>query len=167
MFSYGQIEAVLCRIHSIPKERMGALRGRLKHFLRLGIVPSSPGKGRKIAYSLENLYMWAICLELEEFGLDPVRIKEFLRLAYYPQIISMLIHGKGLSGEKAKNYFVFHPNFVSAWDEETLWTAMGGFVDDLSEIDRGEGPVFERLRRRSAAINIAKLRGLVQNALAA
>jgi hypothetical protein len=173
MFSYGAVEAALAAIHEIPKERLLALRGRLKHFSRLGMVPSSPGKGKKIAYSLENVYMWAICLELEEFGLDPVRIKEFLRLTYYQQIIAMLATGKGLLGEEAKNYFIFCPEFLK-FDKGTLWTASCGFVDTLSEIETatwgrpvtGGRSLSERFKSRVAAINITGLRAAVQNALA-
>ena len=81
MFTYSKVERALAAVHKISPSAMGAFRGRIKHFQRLGLVPSSPGKGRKISYSLEDVYMWAMCLELQEFGIDPIIIKEFLRLS--------------------------------------------------------------------------------------
>jgi hypothetical protein len=180
-FTYAQVEAALASVHEIPAARMKAFRGRLKHFLRLGIVPSSPGKGNKITYTINNVYMWAICLELEEFGLDPVRIEEFYRLGHAFQVAVATLAGEsimaspGLSEQKAGNYLIFYPNFLSQWDGKTLWTASVGFVDSLSEIDEatwgrpvgGGRPVSERFRSRVGAISLTWLREAVQNALAA
>jgi hypothetical protein len=169
-FTYREVEAALAVAHEIPEARMGAFRGRLKHFLRLGLVPSSPGKGNKITYTLENVYMWALCLELEEFGLDPVRIKDLHRLGDLRPAIDMLVSGKGWM-----NYLIFHPNFLSEWHEDRLWTASIGFVNSLGEIDTatwgrpvtGGRPMSERYRSRVGAISLIWLREAVLNALAA
>src|SRR5687767_1130058 len=71
MFSYGQVEAALAKAHRVDAAAMGAFRGRIKHFRLLGVVPSSPGTGRKISYERPHIYAWAFCLELAEFGIDP------------------------------------------------------------------------------------------------
>jgi hypothetical protein len=59
----------------------GALRGRIKHFQRLGISPRRPGKGRTIDYETKDVLRWAIALEFAEFGIDPTIIKPALHLA--------------------------------------------------------------------------------------
>ena len=60
MFTYKEVERALAAVHQISPSAMGAFRGRIKHFQRLGLVPSSPGKGRKISYRLEDVYVWAV-----------------------------------------------------------------------------------------------------------
>jgi hypothetical protein len=171
MYTYAEVERALAAVHDVPPSAMGAFRGRIKHFQRLGLVPSSPGKGRKISYRLEDVYMWAVCLEFEEFGIDPVIIKSLHRLTNFNGLVSVLcgtavtiVDDEACFG-KSKNYFIFYPNFLSQWHGNTLWNASGTFVDDLSEITRGSDPVSDRLKRRMAAINLTWLRAAVRNEL--
>ena len=175
-YSFAQVERALAAVHEIPEAAMGSFSARFKHLHRLGMFPSSPGKGKRIAYSLDDVYLWALCLQLEEFGLDPEKIKAFYKLSF-GHIVSLLVSGK------SKKYWVFPPNFLSQWysrpdlaviynrpdlaAEETLWKASGAFVDDLSEIDQGSGPVFDVLKKRSAAINLTWLREAVRKSLLA
>ena len=56
MYTYAQVEAALAATHRVRPSSLGAFRGRIKHFQRLGLVPESPGKGRKISYKMENVY---------------------------------------------------------------------------------------------------------------
>jgi len=75
MWSYAEVETALARLHMCPPEKIGALRGRLQHLQKLGLKPSSPGKGKRISYSAEDAAQWALALELAEFGVDPIGIK--------------------------------------------------------------------------------------------
>jgi hypothetical protein len=50
MYTYSQVESALARVHHIPDSSLGSFRGRIKHFQRIGIVPQSSGKGKKISY---------------------------------------------------------------------------------------------------------------------
>ena len=163
MFTYSEVERALAAVHEISPSAMGAFRGRIKHFQRLGLVPSSPGKGRKIAYRLEDVYMWAICLELQEFGIDPTIIKEFYRLSPLVPLINWLI-SDGITDNR--KYLVFHPNFLSQWYKNTLWNAKVTFVEDLSEITEKSDPISESLKSRMAVINVARLREAVRKSLA-
>ncbi len=52
----------------------------LKHFQRIGLVPSSPGKGQKIEYKIVDAITWALCFEFAELGLPPDQIKALIRL---------------------------------------------------------------------------------------
>src|SRR5271156_5708530 len=78
MYTYAKVEAGLAQAFGIRSEGMGAFRGRIKHFKKLGISPSTPGKGQKIAYETKDILRWAIALEFAEFGIDPMVIKPAL-----------------------------------------------------------------------------------------
>jgi hypothetical protein len=162
MFTYSQVERALATVHEISPSAMGAFRGRIKHFQRLGLVPSSPGKGRKVSYRLEDVYMWALCLELQEFGVDPAIIKELHRLANFRRAVSWLSAEDNLE----QLYFVFYPNFLSQWHKNILWNSKGTFVSDLAEITKGSDAVSERLKTRMGAINLTRLRAAVRQSLA-
>lgn len=89
MYSYAQAETVLARLFGAGNEaaQRGAFRGRLKHLKRLGVpLDVSPGRGKRIQYGIEYIYQWALCLELEEFGLDPTIIVQFVR-AYWANML--------------------------------------------------------------------------------
>jgi hypothetical protein len=81
MFSYGQLEAAIRSLHDVPPERAGTFKARIRHFQRIGLVPSSPGKGIKIEYEVADAWKWAICFELAEAGLMPEAIKSILGAA--------------------------------------------------------------------------------------
>ena len=70
-YSYKVVEASLASTFSVEQARLGSFRGRIGHLQRIGIVPSSPGRGRRIQYSFEDVAKWAFTLEVEEFGMDP------------------------------------------------------------------------------------------------
>jgi hypothetical protein len=78
MLTYGQVEAVLAKMHHINADAMGAFRGRIRHFQRVGIVPASPGRGKKISYEMRDLLMWGYCLEFAQLGMDPTVIKSIV-----------------------------------------------------------------------------------------
>jgi hypothetical protein len=81
MFSYGQLEAAIRSLHDVPPERAGTFKARIRHFQRIGLVPSSPGKGIKIEYEIADAWKWAVCFELAEAGLMPEAIKSILGAA--------------------------------------------------------------------------------------
>jgi hypothetical protein len=78
MFTYAQVETALAAVFGVPSAARKAFIARIKHLRRLGVVPSSPGKGRRVDYDLIHVYEWAFCLELAAFGIDPKAIKEIL-----------------------------------------------------------------------------------------
>lgn len=178
MYSYGQVEAALAAVHRIPPKALGAFKGRIKHFQRIGIVPASPGKGKRIDYSLTDVYLWGFCLEFAEFGMDPVTIKKLADKmwnniyyeAFGPQPESDL-------------YFFFHPALLgkdfAAELMQSIETPDGApssirFIisQDLAEVDKlAKTPqakeTASRFRARYAAINLSKLRCDIDAALGA
>ena len=75
MWSYAEVETALAKLHMCAPEKIGALRGRLQHYQKLGLKPSSPGKGKRISYEFDDVAKWALALEFAEFGVDPMGIK--------------------------------------------------------------------------------------------
>ncbi|HEY8008311.1 MAG TPA: hypothetical protein VIE66_16285 [Methylocella sp.] len=78
MFKYSQIESAIAAVHGVSSDAMDTFRGRVKHFQRIGIVPSSPGKGQRIIYTVDDALRWAICFEFAEVGIPPAEIKSLI-----------------------------------------------------------------------------------------
>jgi hypothetical protein len=109
VFRYGQIETALAKIHQIDESRMGAFRGAIIHLQRLGITPSSPGRGKKIVYTLDDALTWAFCLELLQFGLDPTLAKQHLNCLRY-SVMKAFAEADHASEDK---FLLLWPNVMS------------------------------------------------------
>jgi len=79
LFTYGEVEAALAKIHGVDPTALGTFRARIKHFQRIGLVPSAPGKGQKIAYRAEDAVIWALAFEFTELGLSPDVIAKIIK----------------------------------------------------------------------------------------
>ena len=79
-FKYAELETAIASLHNVSPSAMKTLRGRVRHFQRIGLVPSSPGKGQKLQYRVADAIVWAVCFELAELGLPPEQIKDVIRL---------------------------------------------------------------------------------------
>ena len=108
MFRYAEVEAALAAIHEIPEDGMGAFKGRLIHFQRIGLGPGNPGRGKKIEYTLEDVLTWAFCLELSEFGVDPKQIQAIFK--WSSMAINLGLYRK-LDGDDV--FFLVTPNIMS------------------------------------------------------
>jgi hypothetical protein len=177
MYSYGQVEAALAAVHRIPPKAVGAFKGRIKHFQRIGIVPASPGKGKRIDYSLTDVYLWGFCLEFAEFGMDPVTIKKIaVRVWNY-------VYYEAFGPERdSDRYFFFHPAILGkdfpaelAQSIEAPDGAPNSYsflIDsDLhAGLDRSaktpqDKEIASRFRARYVAINLSRLRRDIDFAL--
>jgi hypothetical protein len=121
--SYAEIESILARLHGADGDvQQKAFRGRLKHLKRLGIPRGiNPGKGAKVWYKEAQLYEWAFCLELAEFGLDPTVVVALMEEKFENDILHHLTEVR-LQRDDDDLYFVASPNLMSAvWqDKEPL-----------------------------------------------
>ncbi len=81
-FKYAQIEQALAQHHMIDSDpkTMKTFRARIRNFQKIGLVPSSPGKGQKIVYTTRDAVFWALCFEFVEFGIAPTAIREIMNL---------------------------------------------------------------------------------------
>ena len=109
MYPYKVVEAALARLHVENPSAMGAFRGRLKHLQRIGLVPSSPGRGKRIEYSFEDVAKWALALEVAEFGIDPLVIRQLVLSAWSGGIFRKI--EKGNHGQN--DLLIVKPNAVS------------------------------------------------------
>jgi hypothetical protein len=73
-FGYAALERALgAALYADAITQRGALRGRLKRLLTLGIPAPESGKGRR-QYSLEEAHQLLLALLLEDAGLDPTLV---------------------------------------------------------------------------------------------
>jgi len=75
LFTYQEVENAIARLHHVPSARTGTFKARIRNFQRVGLIPSSPGKGLRIRYDIEDVIRWALCFEFSEIGLLPEQIK--------------------------------------------------------------------------------------------
>lgn len=150
--TYAQAEGVLARLHGANGDaQRKTFRARLKHLKKLGVpLGVEPGRGKKISYAEEQLYQWAFCLEVAEFGLDPTHIVRVLR-EHWDEI------KKHFNAEASRDFndellFVLRPAFLSQ--------AMAGTASYGIKWFRGSGAdLFWKLRshRRAMVINVTHL----------
>jgi hypothetical protein len=80
-WDYAKVEEALALLHRVPAEvRNKAFRARLQHLQKLGVpLDLKPGKGRKISYSEDEVFQWALCLELAEYNIIPLVITNTIK----------------------------------------------------------------------------------------
>lgn len=72
MVRYGEIEAALARVFEVPREELGAFRGRLRHLRNLGVPDlAKPGSGQRVEYTRQNAIEIMLALELAALGVSP------------------------------------------------------------------------------------------------
>jgi hypothetical protein len=90
-YAYGQIERALgVTLSADWATQRGALRGRLKRLSTLGLPATSPGKGARRLYSLEEACQLLMALLMEDAGLDPVTIVKAIKTVW-PHLAKKII----------------------------------------------------------------------------
>lgn len=159
MFRYAQVEAALARLHAIDESGMGALKGVIIHLQRQGLVPANPGRGKRIDYTLENVWLWAVCLELLQFGLDP----KIAARAVWSLQATLEKEFAQLPERAEDRVFVFWPAIVTdriKRETHQFGVSFAFGFDDASNVKLTEAPegLIPAQRRRVAAINLSALR---------
>jgi hypothetical protein len=76
-YRYGAVETALAKVFGADaKAQAGVLRGRIKHFQKLGLPGLEVGKGARVLYSYEQAAQWLIGLFLNDIGIEPRTIVE-------------------------------------------------------------------------------------------
>ncbi len=125
MYRWNDVLRVLADLHGAYPDHVGALRGRLQHFQKLGLAPPAPGRGKVLAYSYQDIAKWAFGLELIEVGIDPARIA--LLMSWLWLMVGPALN-KDHNGEKI---FVAYPAMLItqvAEQESGISKGPGGFV---------------------------------------
>ena len=169
MYRYAQVEEALIQVTGVPESYRVALRARLKNLSRLGVKKDAPGKGARIVYEFEDVCLWAFCLELAQFGMDPARVA----MMSYRLWLSV---GPALTQEHTGEDLIFaaRPVFLTREAQERH--------DDRRKTDQGLFPidwedpelrmVYEAsalaklLPSRSVLVNLSELRRRIVDALA-
>lgn len=82
--TYAQLEDFFAEMHRVAPEKRIALKGRLKHFQRLGWpLGTNLGKGARVQYGLGQTLSLAIGMEMLQLGLTPEKVKDQMRLGTY------------------------------------------------------------------------------------
>jgi hypothetical protein len=156
--SYAEIESILAGLHHADGDvQQKAFRGRLKHLKRLGIPRGiNPGRGAKVLYKEAQLYEWAFCLELAEFGLDPTAIVRLMEQRFKDDILPHLMEARLQRGSDDL-FFVASPNLMQAvWQDKPplpyRWIKSSGLTTWLSRM--GHSPTTPR---RAILINCTVL----------
>lgn len=113
--TYAELEEFLAQIHSVAPERRVALKGRLKHFQRLGWpAGTNKGKGARVQYGIGQTMLLAMGFELLQLGLTPERVVEQFRYAgsYLPRGFRQALDQYGADPEPI--YYVFSPESLAA-----------------------------------------------------
>lgn len=164
MYTYGQVESALAALHPLSANSPGTFRGRIKHLQKLGFVPASPGKGKKIAYEREHLYKWALSLELIELGLDPTLAVHCVEI-YWDQMDGILLRERPKSEPPTDWYWLLQPSLMSQ-----AWRLAKGFehdemIFDLQRADRIELTALLSKQTRVSIINLSGIRQRLEAAL--
>jgi hypothetical protein len=156
VFTYAEVEAAFAKVHNVKPDGRKALKARINNFQKLGIVPSSPGKGKRITYELKDIYKWGLCLELAEFGIDPSLFKEILQQCW--DKVSSFLLDKYVPDDN--RYYVFVPSLMRFSDARP-WFELGVMTGREAQ----EMRVFIMGWARLGAINLTTLRDNVEEAL--
>jgi hypothetical protein len=87
--SYKVLEQVLYEMHRVPAARQSAFLARLRYMQRHDFPAARVGRGRKVAYDLEQIFQIAIAFEFLQFGAQPAQVMRLLRSAW-PDILAAL-----------------------------------------------------------------------------
>lgn len=155
------VETALSKIHNIPEDRFPAFRARLQNFKRLNVVPSSGGRGRRLAYSRDTIYLLAFAVELAQFGVEPATIKKMIDVYSAPIINSFEYAGRSTEDI----YLLFSPNVVTnppERAENSVW-----LLHQYGESLISASAIKSLLGRRAGLVNISEARRALDRALPA
>ncbi len=102
MFSYATVEAALATNLKVDTNGRPAFAARLRHLRNLGIPRATPGTGRRLSYSIDDVQQMLIALLLESIDCSPRASADIARSVTaggrpFPEIIAVLPHGKAVS----------------------------------------------------------------------
>lgn len=113
--SYRELEDFIAELHAVAPSKRTALKGRLKHFQRLGWpAGTNQGKGARVQYDIGQTLFLAVGMEMLQLGITPERVVEHFNenpdsgvgLAY--SFMDALDAGPG-----EPIYYVFNPEALS------------------------------------------------------
>lgn len=169
MASYAEVETALARMHGAdPAAQRGAFRGRLKHLQRLGLpLGEKVGKGRRIDYTEEQIWQYALALELAQCGIDPATVARMIKDYWSRGLQENLSQVAHFWGKADDTVMMLAVGFMSLSWEDQDQTLEGIRFMSWSKISGI--PLHGRVgdRRRSIVINISDMLRELSKELAA
>lgn len=163
MFFYMTVEEVLAKINGINQSSHLAFRGRINNLKRLGVIPSSGGRGKKLQYKIEDVWFLAFCLELAQFGVDPADIQQIANV--WKKDVIQKFTSIARTGDNVDHYAVFELGFMFADMDRSEAVArfhwMPVYPDDRADRDT----LRHYLGRRAAVINLTTLKRAIDESL--
>lgn len=158
-FTTSEVEDAVLALHSIPPERRSAFAGRVRNLQKAGLLPGSPGPGRRAAYDCFDVAAWVIIFALTEAGLQPSEIAPALPLVE-PKVIKVFASPDGEA-----DYFLWIraawlSRYLQAQADQapepitagvTLAPKLGGVLNEKG-IERATVLNLSHLKRRLASI---------------
>jgi len=172
-FDYAEVETVLARLYHADAVQRGAFRGRIAHLRRLGIpIGQAPGKGRKIVYEKEHVYQLALCLELEEFGIDPLLIASFVKqfwTTFYGHFIEAEMDSQLVGPEDTPSdlCFAIEPAFMSKnWHRQAgaVSESFPGLIDFIP-FRTAEDARYVVSKRRLCTLNLSMIVRMIRQTI--
>ena len=188
-FGFGAVLDVLAAVHGIDADRMGAFKGRLKHYRQAGLLRAagpSAGPGRHSQYEEEDIFRLAFCLQLSEIGIDPQVIARFVAVRWGGALREDVAgHGStAAAARRATNrerqeawnasadrkpapktretrYFLTKPAQIGRWNEGLFSSQVFDGTDLKNSLD-----VLTSSSINCALINLTQLRAQVQAEIA-
>jgi hypothetical protein len=160
MFTYAVAETILAHLHAAEGDaQRAAFRGRLKHLKRLGIPRGiNPGRGKKIWYRYEQLFEWAFCLELAEFGIDPTVAVRLVNEHWERDILPRIFDIQEETMQKSDVYFALYPKFMTrAWEDADTPAFVFRWLRESDKLGRSEVSRWMRRQRRAMLMNMSDL----------
>jgi hypothetical protein len=133
---YGAVEAALAAVFGADAAgQAGVLRGRLKHFQKLGLPGLKVGKGARVRYSDEHAAQWLIALFLNDLGVEPKTIVGLFENYWQPDLVVWVVFA---TDKEATNKDRPNPVLL-AFRPQSLWRRW--------QWGKIEIPIFVALRR--------------------
>ena len=158
MYRFAQVEAVLMTVYAVGADQRSAFRSRIKYFQKIGIARQKPGKGQKLEYEFSDICLWALTLELSEFGIEPTRIAVAMR-SIWPQVSCHLVNGSDKEMLLvAYPYIMTFETIERQKDEGAIYSGLFGPYLDLTAWTIPKERLLEVLSDRAIVISLNRLR---------
>lgn len=158
--SYGELEDFLAKIHGVVPEKRTALKGRLKHFQRLGWpAGTNKGKGARVQYGIGQTMCLAVGMEMLQLGLTPERVVDHFKFGAetVARAFAAALDDYGPYADPI--YYIFAPESLSALRgddfEESGFVSLTVSRDKIAELF-SPGHLLINLRR-FAFINLTEI----------
>jgi hypothetical protein len=159
-----EVERALGIIHEIPEVQAPAFRARLSNLKRLGIVKSSGGRGKRLLYGTDDVYLLAFAVELAQFNIEPNAIKRIVS-DWREGILGAFEQTKKDSANAEHLWLLFPADFIASPPSIDESHEPMRWLQKRRESEMVPRQIMQWLGPRFGAINISLLRARLDRML--